>query len=207
MNRLDNISCVYRIDAKKSHSNEEEIKALQDFSTIDVPTEYIEIIQLASDIEINVNDQIYIRIWRASGCIEMNETYEVQKYLPNSLAIGDDEGGDALIYLQGKDGFGIYYNRFTDLDIEEPVKIAPSLTELLVNNVGRKRPLFHLPFYRKKRPAFMQIKYKLVMRFHITYSFGDGNLAASKCVLFSTVEITPATLLCAKTSTTSPAFN
>lgn len=57
MNRLDNISSVYRIDAKKSPSKE-EVKALQDFSAIDVPTEYIEIIQLASDIEIKVNDQI-----------------------------------------------------------------------------------------------------------------------------------------------------
>jgi len=136
MNILDNISSMYTIDAKKSPSKEEEIKALQDFSTIDVPTEFIEIIQLASDIEINVSDQMYIRIWGASGCIEMNEAYEVQKYLPNSIAIGDDEGGDALIYLQGKDGFGIYYTRFADFDIEEAVKIAPSLTELLVNNVG-----------------------------------------------------------------------
>lgn len=135
MNILDNISSVYTIDARKSPSKE-EIKALQEFSTIDVPTEFIEIIQLASDIEINVGDQMYIRIWGASGCIEMNKAYEVQRYLPNSIAIGDDEGGGALIYLQGKDGFGIYYNRFADLDIEEAVKIAPSLTELLVNNVG-----------------------------------------------------------------------
>ena len=136
MNILDNISSMYTIDAKKSPSKEEEIKALQDFSTIDVPTEFIEIIQLASDIEINVSDQMYIRIWGASGCIEMNKAYEVQKYLPNSIGIADDEGGGALIYLQDKDGFGVYYTRFADLDIEEAVKIAPSLTELLVNNVG-----------------------------------------------------------------------
>lgn len=136
MNILDNISSVYTIDAEKFPSREEEIKALQDFSTIDVPTEYIEIIQLASDIEFNISGQMYIRIWGASGCIEMNEAYEVQKYLPNSLAIGDDEGGGVFIYLHGKDGFGIYYNRFADLDIEEAVKIAPSLTELLVSNVG-----------------------------------------------------------------------
>jgi len=127
---------MYTIDAKKFPSKEEEIKALQDFSTIDVPTEFIEIIQLASDIEINVSDQMYIRIWGASGCIEMNKAYEVQKYLPNSIGIADDEGGGALIYLQDKDGFGVYYTRFADLDIEEAVKIAPSLTELLVNNVG-----------------------------------------------------------------------
>lgn len=44
--------------------------------------------------------------------------------------------GGALIYLQGKDGFGIYYNSFGNLDMEDAVKIAPSLTELLVNNVG-----------------------------------------------------------------------
>jgi len=136
MNILDNISSVYTIDARKSPSKEEEIKELQDFSTIDVPTDYIEIIQQASDIEFNINNQMYIRIWGALGCIEMNEAYEVQKYLPNSLAIGDDEGGGVLIYLQGKDGFGIYYNRFADLDIEEAVKVAPTLTELLINNVG-----------------------------------------------------------------------
>ena len=79
---------------------------------------------------------MYIRIWGASDCIEMNEAYKVQNYLLHSLAIGDDEGGGALIYLQGKDGFGIYYNSFGNLDMEDAVKIAPSLTELLVNNVG-----------------------------------------------------------------------
>ncbi|NPC93592.1 SMI1/KNR4 family protein [Bacillus sp. WMMC1349] len=136
MNILNKISSVYTIEARQSPSREEEINALQDFSAIDVPIEYIEIIQLASEIEFNVSEQMYIRIWGAAGCIEMNEAYEVQKYLPNSLAIGDDEGGGALIYLQGKDGFGIYYNRFGDLDIKEAVKIAPSLSELLVNNIG-----------------------------------------------------------------------
>jgi len=127
---------LYTIDARKPPSKTEEVKELKDFSTIVIPTEYIEIIQLASDIELNVSDQMHLRIWGACGCVEMNEAYEVQKYLPNSLAIGDDEGGGVLIYLQGKDGFGIYYNRLADLDIEEAVKIAPSLTELLVNNVG-----------------------------------------------------------------------
>lgn len=65
MNILDRISSVYTIDARKSPSKEEEIKALQDFSTIDVPTDYIEIIQLASDIEFNIGNQMYIRIWGA----------------------------------------------------------------------------------------------------------------------------------------------
>lgn len=67
MNILDNISSLYTINARKSPSKKEEIKALKDFSTIGVPTEYIEIIQLASDIEFNVSDQMYIRIWEHLG--------------------------------------------------------------------------------------------------------------------------------------------
>lgn len=138
MNILDRISNLYRIDTQQFPSKEEEIEALKKFSQIDIPKDYIEIIQFATDVEISVSDQMYFRIWGASGCIELNEAYEVQKYLPHSLAIGDDEGGGALIYLYGKDGFGLYHNRFEDLDIEEAVKIAPSLTELLVNNIGVK---------------------------------------------------------------------
>lgn len=52
------------------------------------------------------------------------------------MAIGVDEGGVALIYMQGKEGFGIYYSRFSDLDIEGVVKITTLLTELFVNEVG-----------------------------------------------------------------------
>ncbi|MCK6207118.1 SMI1/KNR4 family protein [Bacillus infantis] len=136
MNILENIRGEYTIQAKQAASEEEEIKKLLEFSKINVPEEYIRLVRLASSIELNVNGEMYIRIWGASGCIELNEAYEVQKHLPNSLAIGDDEGGGALIYLEGKDGFGIYYNRFADLDIDEALMIAPSLTDLLVNNVG-----------------------------------------------------------------------
>ena len=38
----------------------------------------------------------------------MNESYEIQDYIPNSLAVGDDEGGNALIYFEGAEGFGLY---------------------------------------------------------------------------------------------------
>ena len=35
------------------------------------------------------------------GCIEMNEAYDIQGFMLASLAIGDDEGGNALIYGKG----------------------------------------------------------------------------------------------------------
>ncbi|MGP3781155.1 hypothetical protein ACTWKC_12095 [Bacillus sp. 4A_MP3] len=54
----------------------------------------------------------------------MNESYEIQDYIPNSLAVGDDEGGNALIYFEGAEGFGLYIVGFGDLDPEEAVKVA-----------------------------------------------------------------------------------
>lgn len=136
MTILDKISNKFSIENIESPATSKEIEQLQMFSSINIPLDFIELVGLATEIEIKVNNEMYIRFWGPLGCIEMNEAYEVQKYLPNSLAIGDDEGGGALIYLFGKDGLGLYYSRFSDLDIEEAVKISNSLTELLVNDEG-----------------------------------------------------------------------
>ena len=133
---LDKISNIFSVDEIESPATLEEIEMLQKFSKIDIPLDFIELMSLGTEIEIKVKNEMYVRFWRPSGCIDMNEAYEVQKYFPKSLAIGDDEGGGALIYMLGKDGFGIYYSRFSDLDIEEAVKITSSLTEFLVENEG-----------------------------------------------------------------------
>ncbi|WP_027621922.1 SMI1/KNR4 family protein [Acetivibrio clariflavus] len=136
MSILDNVSNLYSVDVKKPPATEEEIIQLINSSPIDVPLEYLEIVREATEVEIKVKNEMYIRIWSPTSCIEMNEVYFVQKYLPKSLAIGDDEGGGALIYLHGKEGFGLYLCRFSDLDIDEAKMIAPSLADLLLNNVG-----------------------------------------------------------------------
>lgn len=136
MSVLDYVSNLYSVDVKKPPATEDEIRQLKDFSPIDVPLEYLEIVREATEVEINIKNEMYIRIWSPNSCIEMNEAYFVQKYLPKSLAIGDDEGGGALLYLFGKEGFGLYLCRFSDLDIDEAIMIAPSLKEFLINNVG-----------------------------------------------------------------------
>lgn len=40
------------------------------------------------------------------------------------------------MYLSGKEGFGLYYCRMADLDINEAVKISNGLSDLLVNGEG-----------------------------------------------------------------------
>lgn len=66
----------------------------------------------------------------------MNEAYSIQENVPNSLAIADDEGGNALIYAIGKQGFGLYVVAFNDLDPDELRYVSKSLSELLEENIG-----------------------------------------------------------------------
>ena len=136
MSILQELSNKYRIDASKPASSDEEIKNLVEFSDINIPEDFLEVIRDLTEVEINVDGEKYIRIWGADGCIDMNEAYSIQDNIPNSLAIADDEGGNALIYTTGARGFGLYVIAFNDLDIDELQYVAGSLSDLLINNVG-----------------------------------------------------------------------
>ncbi|HFK1458489.1 TPA: SMI1/KNR4 family protein [Bacillus cereus] len=136
MNILEKLNKAFTLEAYESPTSKEAIQKLQKFSSIDVPLDYLEVIQQCTNAEINVKNEIYIHIWGPIDCIEMNEAHDIQKYIPNSLAIGDDEGGMALLYIDGKEGFGLYTVGFGNLDIEETIKIAPSLKVLLIDCVG-----------------------------------------------------------------------
>lgn len=136
MSILKDLSNNYRIDANKLASNDEEIKNLIKSSEIEIPEDFLEIIREQTEIEINVDGKKYIRIWGADGCIEMNDAYNIQANIPNSLAIADDEGGNALIYTTGEKGFGLYVIAFNDLDVDELQYVASSLSNLLIKNIG-----------------------------------------------------------------------
>lgn len=129
---INKLNEIYRIDASKGASKENEIDKLMKSSSINVPFEYLELIRQKTEIEINIQGKKYIRIWGANGCIEMNEVYFIQKYIPSSLAIGDDEEGNAILYAKGKNGFGLYAVAFNDLDVNEMTFISESLKDLLI---------------------------------------------------------------------------
>lgn len=136
MSILFRLNNIYEISTFKEASSDNEIKALEKYSSITLPQDFIEIIKEKTEIEININNKKYIRIWGAIGCIEMNIAYEIQKYIPCSLAIADDEECNALIYATGKKGFGLYIVSFSDLEVDEMFYVSKSLTDLLVHGDG-----------------------------------------------------------------------
>lgn len=141
MNIIKNSNEVFVLETQEPPATKEAIQELKKFSLIDVPADYLEIIQQSTNAEFNVNNEMYIRIWGPVDCIEINEAHNIQKYIPNSLAIGDDEGGKALLYAGGNEGFGLYIVEFGNLDIEEAIKISHSLKTLLVDGMGVEKLL------------------------------------------------------------------
>ncbi len=138
MNFFDEINKKYKVFEFGEISSVNSIMKLKDFSPIQIPEEYFEIITERKEIEINIRDIEYIgiSIWSARRCIEMNNGYYIQKYIPNSIAIGDDGKGNTLLYANGKQGFGLYIVGFGNLDVEEMKYISKSLKDLLLKGIG-----------------------------------------------------------------------
>lgn len=133
INQLNENLCI---DVFKEHSTKDSIEKLILYSDIPIPEDYISFISMMSETEILISKQKYIRIWGAQNSLELNEAYMFKEYLPNSLAIGDDEGEYAFVYYNGAHGYGIYAIAFNDLDPDEMFYISPSLEALLVEGDG-----------------------------------------------------------------------
>lgn len=136
MDILRNLSSDFKIYAFQGPSTLESISKLVLFSAIPVPQEFLDIIKTKTEIEICVGNKKFIRIWGADGCIEMNQAYEIQKYIPNSLAIGDDEDGNAIIYVVMDEKVSVYSIAFNDLEIDEMIYISKTLEDFLVRKDG-----------------------------------------------------------------------
>lgn len=136
MSILSKMGKLFEIATSDAKSSDIEIDELIQYSKIDIPHEFLEIIEEKTELEILVNNKKYIRIWGANGCIEMNDAYHIQKYIPDSLAIGDDECSNAVLYANGNNGFGLYTVSFSDLGVDEMVYIADSLEAFFVNEEG-----------------------------------------------------------------------
>lgn len=136
MSLLCKMSNEFFVASSDEKSCDSEIEELLHFSKIEVPYEFIQIIKEKTELEIEVNKEKYIRIWGAKGCMELNEAYSIQKYIPESLAIGDDECSNVILYANGNKGFGVYIVSLGDLDVEEMVYLAESLESFFVMGNG-----------------------------------------------------------------------
>ena len=140
MSILDRLSSNFRVDVVEEPSTEESIEKLKEFSPIEGPQDYLDIIRHGKDAEVFVildheDFDMYLRFIGAEDALEQNEGLDLED-LPNSLVIGDNEGGRAIVYTTGPEGFGVYLVDFGALFIDEATYIAPSLEDLMTKNIG-----------------------------------------------------------------------
>lgn len=124
------------MDSHAHGASESEVELLLRFSQIPVPSDYLRIVKEMTEIEVLIPSGKYVRIWGPTGCVEMNSAYKIQEYIPQSLAVGDDECDSALILMNGGQGFGLYKVGFGDLSAEDAEFIAPSIDSFLAHGVG-----------------------------------------------------------------------
>ena len=101
-----------------------------------VPDEYLKLVKEATEIELQHQGGQYVRIWGPDGCIEMDSGYNISKRIAGAIPIGDDGGGKVIFYMNGDKGFGFYHVGYGDLDAEDAVFAAPSLSAFLEHAVG-----------------------------------------------------------------------
>lgn len=101
-----------------------------------VPDEYVTLVGEATEIELQHQNGQYLRIWGPDGCVEMDNGYDISKRIAGAIPIGDDGGGKVIFYMNGKMGFGLYHVGYGDLDAEDAIFAAPSLSALLEQAVG-----------------------------------------------------------------------
>ena len=138
MSFLNKISQRYKVYPYGEASSENSIQNLKNFCAVSIPEEYFEIIR-EKEIEISIKDKdgyVGLGIWGADKGVELNQGYYIQKYIPDGIAIGDNGGGKALLYANGKKGFGLYLVDFGDLDKEELIYVSKSLKNLLLKEIG-----------------------------------------------------------------------
>ncbi|MDP8079715.1 SMI1/KNR4 family protein [Phocoenobacter skyensis] len=136
-NKWQNLSQSYHIYSIKIDLSEQDILLLKNHCPIILPVDYIELLSENAEIEIGVAEK-YLRFWNAAGCIEMNEAYKIQHYLPKAWAIADDGGGGVLLYIKTDEELNLYFCRLEDLDMAEATKISTSISDLLFYDIGLK---------------------------------------------------------------------
>lgn len=134
---LESLNPLFKLLSHSPATTQKEISKLKK-AFPNMPTEYVDLMQEATEIELKSRDGQYMRIWAPSGCLEMDAGYEISSRINGAIPIGDDGGGRVIFYMDGEQGHGLYYDDYGNLNRADAVFIGPSLRALLQEATGLK---------------------------------------------------------------------
>ena len=67
-----------------------------------LPSEYLNLLAASNGAELGIHDRDgdCLALWSVRDVLELNDAYEISKWLPALLAIGSDGGDDAIGFLR-----------------------------------------------------------------------------------------------------------
>jgi hypothetical protein len=96
-----------------------------------LPLSFAELFAEATDLELSYKGR-YLRFYGPDGCVEMDEAYQISERIPGAITVGDNGGGDAIIFRSSSQQ-GLYRVPYGAMADDELIYIAPSLEHLLYN--------------------------------------------------------------------------
>ena len=101
-----------------------------------LPLEYVQLAAELSEYELRHDSGQYFRIWPPITCLEMDAAHAISQRIPGAMAVGDDGGDRVIVYVNGRDGFGVYRVGFGALGIDETRFIAKTINDILTRSAG-----------------------------------------------------------------------
>jgi len=132
---LDRLNPHFRLLGKAAAASEDDITCMTG-RLGDAPPQFLELLREATEIEVQHASGIYLRFWGPRGCVEMDAAYGIHKRIPGAFPIGDDGGGRVLLFMEGRNGFGLYLVGYGDLDADDALHVVSTLGELLTDGTG-----------------------------------------------------------------------
>jgi hypothetical protein len=100
-----------------------------------MPDDYRSLLREATDIELAVDGDHFLRVWGPEQALDRNAGHLIQRYF-RGVAFADDEGTRVYVLTDGASGPGVYRTWFGDLDPTEALFIARGVEALLVGGEG-----------------------------------------------------------------------
>lgn len=105
---------------------------IEDKIGFDLPADYVFFLSNYSGYETFINENYFV-LWDEKELISLNESYEVQFYLPNLLAIGSNGGGEMVgLETKGNNNYRIILIPFGSMaETEQHIIIGNSFINFL----------------------------------------------------------------------------
>ncbi|MEG3088553.1 hypothetical protein [Sphingomonas sp. PB4P5] len=106
----------------------------------ELPAGYRSLVEEATAVTLLWNDRGELRLWGPEEVLAMDAAYGVSAMIPGAMPLGDNGGGEILVYGDGLQGPGLYLLETGSLFLDEDAEwLAGDVDTLLTSAEGAEK--------------------------------------------------------------------